>query len=207
MAMTARFSEDSILDAAASLVLINGVGHQPAMTEIARHLSAPSGSIYHRFRSHQELLTRLWLRSVRRFHRDYLAAGRADGNTCSDAETALLSMARSVVKHVRDQPANAASMTLFSQRRLLTLAPAFLVEEVSDVNTTVHARLGALCEQRFGTTDDHHRHLVRVAAIALPYGLIRPHVGHHVPDELGQIVTAASSAVLTLGDRPTSQTA
>jgi len=69
--------------------------------DVSRRLGAPGGSIYHWFPSREELLVRLWLRSVRRFHEAYLAAG--DGE---DAEQALVDMALRV-----------ASFTAQHQRR------------------------------------------------------------------------------------------
>lgn len=198
MARRPLFTADSILDAAQELVHENGPAVPPSVADIAHRAGASSGSVYHRFSSGSALLTALWLRSVRRFHQDYLAAGNCAADDPGGAQRALLSMAIAVVAHARNHPANAACMMLFRQSRLLDLAPDAQRDAVEHVNDGVQQRLRELCVQRYGGAD--RLELVRTAAVTLPYGLVRPYVGGSVPQELDDIVRAASAAVLALGD-------
>lgn len=191
----AKFTADGVLDAAAQEVLLRG----PYVTigDIARRLGAPTGSIYHRFDSREELLVRLWLRSVRRFHVAYLEAGDDP-----DAERALLSMAASVATFTRDHQAEAAAMTLFRQSRLVDSAPESCRREVAQVNNEIHTRLASLAALRYGG-DPTPRQLayVRVASSEGPYGLVRPYIWDGVPDWLPEVIVVSSRAVLALGDR------
>jgi AcrR family transcriptional regulator len=59
MVRTARFSEDSFIDAAIALVAEGGPG-AATMHAIARRVGAPTGSIYHRFESRSAILGIAW---------------------------------------------------------------------------------------------------------------------------------------------------
>ncbi|MEU4509020.1 TetR/AcrR family transcriptional regulator [Nonomuraea wenchangensis] len=194
---TAKFTSDGILDAAAAILRESGSASDVTINAIARRLSAPSGSIYHRFDSRDELLARLWLRSVDRFHDAYLTAGRQE-----DPEDALLAMAKSVASFTRDQPADAVAMTLYRQHRLVRTAPPSCRAAVAEINTGVEKRLAELAAQRYPNPTKRHKILVRVAAIDSPYGLVRPYVRDVVPEWLPSIIEASSRAVLALGDDP-----
>lgn len=189
-----KFTPDGILDAAADEVVLRG----SAITigDVSRRLEAPSGSIYHRFGSRQELLVRLWLRSIRRFHRAYLAAGDRD-----DPDQALMAMAVCVAEFSADHPTDASCMTLYRQTRLVDSAPDSCRDEVRDINADVQRRLAELTAARYPDASDRHRTLVRVAAIDSPYGLVRPYIETGVPGWLPEIVRASSAAILALGDR------
>jgi AcrR family transcriptional regulator len=57
--------EDTLIDAARGVVLEHGL-RAATVSAIARASGAPTGSIYHRFRSIDELLARAWIRAARR---------------------------------------------------------------------------------------------------------------------------------------------
>src|SRR6185503_19176994 len=77
MPRPSKFTEHQILDTAARIIANSGV---PAatMSAIAHALGAPSGSIYHRFQSRDELLGRLWLDKMAAFQRGFSAALQHD---------------------------------------------------------------------------------------------------------------------------------
>ena len=189
----AKFTFDGILDAAAREVRLHG--REVRIADIARALGAPTGSIYHRFDSREELLVRLWLRSVRRFHVDYLAAGDRQ-----DAEQALLGMAECVITFTRDHRDDAVAMTLYRQSRLLQTAPESLRREVAEVNVELHARMAELTTLRYPAPEPRHHSLVRIAAAEGPYGLVRPYLWDTLPPWLPQVSIASARAILALGD-------
>ncbi len=190
-----KFTHDGILDAAAQEVLRRGAA--VTIGDVARRLGAPSGSIYHRFPSREELLVRLWLRSVRRFHETYLAAGEG-----GDPEQALVAMALQVASFTAQHRAEAVAMTLFRQSRLVDTAPAPCQDEVRTVNDTVHARLAELGQARYARVTPRHLTLVHVAAIECPYGLVRPYLWTAIPDWMAETIAVSSRAILGLGDTP-----
>lgn len=191
-----KFTADGILDAAAEEVASSGPAVRVA--DIARRLSAPNGSIYYRFSSRDEILVALWLRSIRRFHQAYLAAGEMD-----EAHEALLSMAERVVTFSRDNPREATAMTLFRQPRLVDNSPEKYREEVRHINDQINARLAELAARRYApaSATSRHQFLVRTAAIDIPYGLVRRHMWHAQPPDLPQVAVASAHATLALGDQ------
>jgi AcrR family transcriptional regulator len=62
-----------MLDVARDL-LLEGGAHGATVEAISRASGAPTGSIYHRFGSRDELVTRLWMRAVRRSQAAFLEA-------------------------------------------------------------------------------------------------------------------------------------
>src|SRR5689334_7011428 len=64
---------DAVLDAVRDL-LVEGGPRAAGIRAIAERSGAPSGSLYHRFGSRDELVARAWLRAVRRFQDGYVAA-------------------------------------------------------------------------------------------------------------------------------------
>ncbi len=192
-----KFTHDGILDATAQEILQRGAA--VTIGDVSRRLGAPSGSIYHRFPSREELLVRLWLRSVRRFHEAYLAAGDS-----GDPEQALVDMALCVASFTAQHRAEAVSMTLFRQSRLVDTAPEHCRGEVHTVNDALHARLAELAQARYTRVTPRHLTLVRVAAIECPYGLIRPYLWTAIPDWMADAIETSSRAILGLGD-PTGQ--
>ena len=80
-------TEDRFLDAAAGL-FATGAARAVTMNAVARAVGAPSGSIFHRFPTRGSLLAALWLRTVRRFHQEYLEQLGSGALTVSDAVAA-----------------------------------------------------------------------------------------------------------------------
>ena len=62
-----------MLDAARDLLLEDGSG-SATIEAIASSSGAPTGSIYHRFGSRDELIARLWMRAVYRSQASFVAA-------------------------------------------------------------------------------------------------------------------------------------
>jgi AcrR family transcriptional regulator len=62
-----------MLDAARELVLEDG-SWSATMEAIAQASGAPTGSLYHRFGSRDQLLARLWVRAVQRSRASFIGA-------------------------------------------------------------------------------------------------------------------------------------
>jgi AcrR family transcriptional regulator len=193
VARPAKFTDDQVLDAATAGVVRFGPG--VTIAEIAREMSAPVGSIYHRFESREHLLVQLWLRSIGRFHVGLLEAA-AD----PDVERAFIRSALHVPHFCREQPATSLTMTLFRQQRLVRDPPAGLGAAVVAVNQDVDAALTDLVRRRWGRNTERRQRLAVTAVRQSPYGLVRPYVGGAVPAWLDQVVEASTRAILDLID-------
>ena len=73
MARPTKHDEQGILDAAAVLVAAGGP-RAATVGAISQATGAPSGSIYHRFATRDELLGRLWLGKAARFQDAWVRA-------------------------------------------------------------------------------------------------------------------------------------
>lgn len=188
-----KFSDDDVLDAA--LACVGRSGREVSVQDVAAELEGPVGSIYHRFRSREELLVRLWLRSVRRFQ-----AGVFELDSGTDVADVLLDMAEYVPRYCRTHLAEARALTLYRQAALLADCPPGLEHDVATLNDELMTRTRDLTRRRFGTADRAHLELVGVATRTLPYGLVRPYLGADVPKLIDRATRASAAAVLALGD-------
>src|SRR5215204_7212566 len=98
---------DAMLDAARDLLL--GEGSRSATIEaIADASGAPTGSIYHRFGSRDELIARLWIRAVYRSQASFVAAMEHD-----EPREAALAAAMSIVEFCEEHPGDAQLLVAF----------------------------------------------------------------------------------------------
>lgn len=79
MVRLAKFTEDSIIDAAIEVAAHCGVA-AVSISAIAGRAGAPTGSVYHRFESRGAILARAWLR-VKADFRKTVACHWSEGNT------------------------------------------------------------------------------------------------------------------------------
>lgn len=192
MARPARFSDDDILDGTARALLAHGP--RVTIADVAREIQGPSGSIYHRFASRDELLARLWIRSIRRFH-----VGLLEASALEDPERAVVTSARHIPAYSRAHPAEARAMLLYSRARLLESGPAVVRDEVGTINDASDAALADLARRWYGADDEESRHRLQVATRLAPYGITRPFIGGDIPAWLDDAVEAAALAIGRLG--------
>jgi len=193
MARPAKFSLDDLLDAAGRVLLEEG--RDITMAQIARAAGAPTGSVYHRFASREELLVRLWLRSVKRFQVGFIRAGQR-----GEARSAVIEMALCVPRFCRKHPADAKATTLFRQKDLLATTSGDLRKEVESLNENIDAVTESLGARRYGAMDERRRALLYVATRISPYGLVCPFVGEEIPAWIDDAVAASAGAIADLGD-------
>lgn len=193
MARPAKFSLDDLLDAAGRVLLEEG--RDITMAQIARAAGAPTGSVYHRFASREELLVRLWLRSVKRFQVGFIRAGQR-----GEARSAVIEMALCVPRFCRDHPADAKATMLYRQKDLLATTNGDLRKEVESLNEDIDAVTDSLGVRRYGVINERRRALLYVATRISPYGLVRPFVGEEIPAWVDDAVAASAGAIADLGD-------
>ncbi|OHU79170.1 TetR/AcrR family transcriptional regulator [Mycobacteroides chelonae] len=192
MGRKAQYTADDILDAALALVTSGG---PPAATAsaIRRILGAPSGSIYHRFASRDELMARLWLRSIARYQNGILAA------LClPDLDDALTA----TIDHAFDWTAanrNEAQLLLqYEKADLVAHWPDTLAAELTTLNSRVRTALREYTGHRFGAITPELIDKTMFALIDMPYAAVRRHLpnrGEPAP-WLRQFVRASARELL-----------
>ena len=164
-------SDDAILDAARSLVCAEGA-RAATVAAIASASGAPTGSIYHRFGSVDELIARLWLRAVRRLQAVLLQPPGA-----GDPVERTVALARATFDHCLREPEDAQILAAFSLESVLAHdLPGELRAELATVNAPASAALRSIARDLFGSASRSAVDAAAAAIVDLPYGLARRHV-------------------------------
>ena len=132
------------MDAAMRLVAEGGPS-AATVAGIAGALGAPVGSIYHRFKSRNLLLARLWIRTVKRFQVGFLRALEAD-----DLDEAALGAALYNVEWTRRHVDEARVLLLYRREDLAERWPEELGEELAALNTDVERAVRDHALRRYG---------------------------------------------------------
>lgn len=156
-------------------------------------LGAPSGSIYHRFRSRDALVASLWLRAVERFQEGFVLALGND-----DPITATRAAALFVLEWSRANIEDARILLLYRSSDFLVdgWPPEFGVRNRQQ-RARVAEAIGELCD-RLGANSRPDRRRVTFAVVDLPYGAVRGGLAAGVPPthDLDSIVDDAVVAVI-----------
>ena len=193
-----KFTDDQLLDAARDAVVRYGRGATVAQVSLVS--GAPTGSIYHRFTSRDEMMIRLWLRSIERYHEHLFEVVSRE----NDPETALVSLARTTTRYCREHPAEALAMTLFRHEHLMEIVPDPLRTRAEHINDHAFATFADLGAKRFPNRADDPAlvEFVYMCVVGLCYGLVRPYImsGTEIPEWLEEVAARGCAGALTAGD-------
>ena len=169
-------------------------GRAATVEAIAKASGAPSGTIYHRFGSRDELIARLWIRGVQRSQAAFFAA--IDGR---DPRDAMLAGGLSILDFCADQPADAKLLVAFRHDDLVRAAPSgALAEELERLNEPVERAVVDLARGLYGRASRAALDRVLLAVFDLPYGAVRRHLiaGRPLPSGLrGELARAIAAVV------------
>ena len=188
---------DTMLDAARDLLLQDG-SRSATMEAIAGASGAPTGSIYHRFGSRDELIARLWMRAVYRSQAPFVSAMEEP-----DAKAAALAAAMSIVDFCEEHPADAQLLVSFRREDLIRSAPKGpLAVELAELNRPVERAVVDLTRRLYGTRSRAALDRTLMAVFDLPYGAARRYLiaGAGMPSGLRADLTRAVFAVLDQPD-------
>lgn len=188
MPRPARFDPDAMLDAAAALAESSGPA-AVTMSAVTAAIGAPSGSVYHRFADRPALLAALWLRTVHRFQDAWLAVLVSDPPAVDRA-------AGHVVDWSRRHRAEATV--------LLAGAAAFGRTDWSSADRAAAARAERAVTQAIRTAAaliPADPELVALAAVDLPYAVVRRHLTSRRPIPLRATALVEQAAFVVLEGR------
>jgi AcrR family transcriptional regulator len=188
----AKFDSDAILDAAVLLIAERGVG-QTTVSEMARRLGAPTGSIYHRFESRDLLLARLWTRTVRRAQTGFLNALGEE-----DLETAAQRAALHILRWSREHPVEASLLLLYRREDLADRWSETLGAEASSLNDEMREAIRGFTRRRFGRVTPARLQAVAFALVDVPYAACRRYLlaGQGPPPSLDELVLKTCACTL-----------
>jgi AcrR family transcriptional regulator len=182
-----------MLDAARDLLLGEG-SRSATMEAIADASGAPTGSIYHRFGSRDELIARLWIRAVYRSQASFVAALERD-----DPREAALAAAMSIIDFCEEHPADAQLLVAFRREDLVkTIPDGPLAEELAVLNRPVERAVVGLARRLYGRPTRAALDRTLLAVFDLPYGAARRYLisGAPLPKALRADLSRAIAAVI-----------
>lgn len=194
MPRPAKHDETSILAAAASIAAARGPA-AATIGAIGTAIGAPSGSIYHRFKTRDELLGRLWL-SKAAFFQDRWAKALLQG---TDAREAGLQAALSLPKVVRDDFAGARILLLHRREDFLSASwPKEIRVEADRLGAQVSDLLDDITRRLFGRNSSANRQAATFAVLDLPYSAVRRFVsaGEPPPQKIDALISKAYFAII-----------
>lgn len=181
--------------AGAALRLVAEQGPQAVtIAALAREVGAPTGSIYHRYRSRDQLLGELWMDIVEGFQAEFVArlAHARDIEGAVDA-------ARLMVTWARRHPLEARLLLLHRRQDFVSGAwPEDLARRAAALEPQLGAALRAFGQRTFGRADADTMTRLRYALLDTPLGGIRTYVQTRkpLPAMLDELVTLTARAVL-----------
>ena len=184
---------DTMLDAARALLLEEG-SRSATMAAIAEASGAPTGSIYHRFGSRDELIARLWIRAVYRSQASFVAAMERE-----DPREAALASALSIIDFCDEHPGDAQLLAAFRREDLLRAVPEGAVaEELASLNRPVKRAVIQLAQRLYGRRTRPALDRTLLAVFDLPYGAARRYLitGAPLPSRLRDDLSRAVAAVV-----------
>ncbi len=171
MARSPQYSTEGILEAATELAARSGPTKM-TIAAIAASLGAPTGSIYHRFRSKDVLLAELWLQTVASFQGGFQAALGA-----SEPMTAGLEAALYTPRWVRAHPVRSRLLLLHHREDFLTAGwPPEVKERADEVARKARVALHSFTRRALGSTGADAKRRVRYAVVELPVAAVIEHV-------------------------------
>jgi AcrR family transcriptional regulator len=171
MPRPAKFVREQILDAACALVAASGPA-SATVTAIAASIGAPNGSIYHRFKTRDELLGRLWLSKAAFFQNNFASALNH-----RDPHQAGLDAALSLPRSVRADFAGARVMLLHRREDFLGDGwPGEMQAEADGLGRQVADALGDITKRLFGNQTTASRQTATFAVLDVPFAAVRRYV-------------------------------
>lgn len=199
MGRKAIFDRRDMTGAALRLVADRGP-QSVTVAALAKEVGAPTGSIYHRYRSREQLLAELWMEVVEGFQAGFVTSlARAN-----DVEGGV-EAARFMPSWTREHLLEARLLLLYRRQDFVTGAwPAELAARAAALEPQLGSALRSFAQRAFGNVDANVMAHVRYALLDAPFGAIRPYLQAHkrLPPVVDDLVATTAYAVLgSIGNR------
>ncbi|MGB5101804.1 MAG: helix-turn-helix domain-containing protein [Steroidobacteraceae bacterium] len=185
----------------AALRLVVDRGPQAVtVAAVAKEAGAPTGSIYHRYRSREQLLAELWMEVVEGFQAGF-AGELARANDIDGAVHAARFMATWTREHALE-----ARLLLLHRRQ--DFVSGDWPPELADRAAALEPQLGAaprdFALRAFGRADTDTMARLRYARLDGPFGAIKPYVQgrKRIPPVVDELAATTVCAVLGTAARP-----
>ena len=181
--------------AAATLRLVADRGPQAVtVAAVAKEAGAPTGSIYHRYRSREQLLAELWMDVVEAFQSAFVETlARAD-----DVASAV-EAARFMKSWTLDHPLEARLLLLHRRQDFVSGDwPPDLAARAAALEPQLGSSLREFALRACGRADADTMARLRYALLDAPFGAIKPYVQgrKRIPLVVDELIETTAKAVL-----------
>ena len=190
MARPASYSRADILTSARD-VAANAGPSEMSIAELGEHLGAPTGSIYHRFKSKDELLATVWLDTVETFQ---AAVFEQIDHGCDPAE-----LAGFVVRWCRDNHTLAKLLNLYRRSEWLgDRVGEETTKRAEALNVPIKKMITDAAERWLGNKTPRAFEIVQLAIITLPSAGVRTWLqrDQQVPEWVAPSIEAAARSII-----------
>lgn len=171
MGRPSRFQRAELLEAGLRLVAERGP-RGVTVAALAKEVGAPSGSIYYRFQSRDELLAEIWMDVVERFQAGFVST-LAKATDIDGAAAA----ARFMAEWTRTHLAEARVLLLHRRQDFFAGAwPPHLVDRAAALEPQIGAALRSFARRAFGRADRRSMAVLRFALLDAPLGGSKPYI-------------------------------
>jgi AcrR family transcriptional regulator len=194
MGRKAMFDRHDMTRAALRLVADRGP-QAVTVADLAREAGAPTGSIYHRYRSREHLLAELWMEVVEGFQAGFVGKLAQ----ASDVEGAV-GTARFMASWSREHPLETRLLLLHHRQDFVTGEwPEDLASRAAALEPQIGSALREFALCVFGRADGDIMARLRYALLDAPFGAIKPYVQarRRLPPLIDELVSTTARAVLS----------
>jgi AcrR family transcriptional regulator len=171
MPRPALFDENEILAATRRLIAAHGP-NGATVGAIARAVGAPTGSIYHRFRSRDGLVGEVWLQAAAAFQAAFF-----EQLSGTSPRAAGLAAALYMVRRVREHPHEARLLLLHRRQDFVDRGwPVAMRRRAAALGRQADAELGAFSHRLTGRRDSTTVRIVTYAVLDAPFAVVRRHI-------------------------------
>jgi AcrR family transcriptional regulator len=195
MPRASEYDADQIVTAAGHLIATSGPG-AATINAIARAVGAPTGSIYHRFRSRDVLLAQVWLRAATAFQAEFVR--RLAG---SQPRRAGLAAALYMAQRVREKPREARLLLVHRREDFIDRGwPAGLSRQSQALGRQIDDALRDFSRRLTGRADAQAVRIVTFAVVEAPFAAVRRHVvaNEAPPPAVDDLIRVTYDAAVTL---------
>lgn len=188
MGRKAYFKHEEFIDAAIQIIAEEGLGAL-TIAGLATRVTAPVGSVYHRFPSRDALVAELWLNIIESFQNEFLKILQEDG----------LRATLSCLQWARLHPYEARVMLLYRIDDLTTGEwPQDLQKRARRLEKDLYDGITAFTKKQFGRVTKENIDRVIFAIHDAPIGIIRRylHENKTIPESVADLIRESYVALI-----------
>ena len=188
MGRKAYFKNEEFIDSAIQIIAEDGLGAL-TIAGLSTRVTAPIGSVYHRFPSRDALLAELWLTVIESFQNEWLKILQING-----LQATLYSL-----QWVRSHPHKARIMLLYRIDDLISGEwPKDLQKRALSLSRELHEGIASFAKKQFGSATKEYIDRTLFAIHDAPMGILRRYLQENKipPESVADLIRETYEAVI-----------